>query len=149
MARPKRLGSAALAFAVAAASAGCAGPARVYRDRNVFDIQFRDGCPVAAVVRDEGNCDGKPRDCVRVKGGKSVKFVASPQFGVDPATGAQVPNEFELRFDPFARSAISSSGGETEELPTLVPAKGKEGKVFTFTVSRPKCGTVDPQIILD
>ncbi len=113
---------------------GLPNPTDPYKFTIAFD---KAGCPVAATA-DFTNCSGERVDCVRVKGGQTVRFESSP-----PKT------DFVLEFDPFGKNTVESLGGVLE-----APAQThkKDNKPYTFIVrskTSEKCEPLDPQIILD
>ncbi len=115
-------------------AAGNPNPDDPYRFTIAFDEK---GCPVSAKP-DLANCPDARPDCVRVKGGQTVRFESTP-----PGT------EFMISFDPFGKTRLPSGGGVI----TVEAAMHGHGKAkpHTFVVTAASgCETpLDPQIILD
>lgn len=124
----------AAAAAVNYKAGGAANSDDPYRFVIAFDAG---GCPTSATA-DLANCpDGRP-DCVRVRGGQTVRFESTP-----------AGTEFMVSFDPFGKTRIPSSGGAI----TLEAAMhgNNKAKPHTFIVTAASgCEKpLDPQIILD
>lgn len=110
---------------------GQPNPGNPYVMRIAFDAA---GCPVSA-ESEVRNCPDQRPDCVHVRAGQSVRFLAEPK------------TDFTLVFDPFGQTALDVTGDRT-----LVAQKNaKSGKPYTFVVrdAARTCPPLDPQIILD
>jgi hypothetical protein len=103
----------------------------------VFTVSFANGCP-ASVEVDVKNCDASaPRDCVRVRNGEAVEFVAAP--------ATTPPARFTLQFAPFKAANVDSNGGRVA---LRMEAPPNPDKRYPFSVMSGSCAPLDPWIIV-
>lgn len=151
-----RVAQAAVALGLVLVGSGCASapPFRpIFQESYIVHVVFADvpsrGLCAVDVDTQVRNCNVyRPKGCLRARNRDKVTFRA-----VD-AKGAPLPNDFEIRFDPF--SSIKSVNGATPQPLAIdgpaAPDKGYHFRVYTAAVppspSSP-CDPIDPQIIIE